>query len=103
VQPVDGKSPFGSCENCGLVYVMKEKPSQVQAVGELGGGGGWYVKAPKESDKSRETAPPVEEPQSTSSRWRCPDCGTELTSDNESDLGFLKVVHIREYHPNRPT
>jgi hypothetical protein len=36
-------------------------------------------------------------------RWRCPDCDTDIRSESESELEFLKREHIREYHPNRPT
>ena len=104
VQPVDGKSDFGYCVGCGLVYLVKLNTPRTLGAEENGTGGGWYSKAGREPDEPSGTPDSFgRTSQSGGSRWRCPDCGTVLTSEAESDLGFLKVAHIREYHPNRPT
>ena len=105
MRPLDGQSVFAYCENCGIVYALRdrlkgawdtEKPGTVKAriTGESSGtvGPGWVPVV--------EAATP---PQAPSSYWRCPDCDTEIRSDNDSDLEFVKREHIREYHPNRST
>jgi len=103
VEPVDDKGGFGSCESCGLVYLIEEKPRRAQDIEEQDSGGGWYPKIHRESDSPTDTQSTFGGKQPQVSRWTCPDCGTVLTSDTESDLAYLKAGHIREYHPNRPT
>ena len=104
VQPVGDKSGFGYCGNCGLMYFMVERPAESRDSDDLGAGGGWYSGKSKEAGSAEERTTAVSEKEGAPGvHWTCPDCGYELTSETESDLGFLKVVHIREYHPNRPT
>ena len=105
VRPLDDQSVFAYCENCGLVYALRDRlkdardtetPGRLRArvTGESSGtdgpGGVPMV----------EVSTPAQPP---SSYWRCPDCDTEIRSDNDSDLEFAKREHNREYHPNRPT
>ena len=102
---MDDQSVFAYCEKCGIVYALKDRVE-----------GGWYT---ERSEKARTgvtresmgtntrggvptvSATTPKEP--SGSYWRCPDCDTEIRSDNDSDLEFAKREHIREYHPNRST
>ena len=102
---MDGQGVLGYCENCGIVYALKEKLK-----------GTWDTETPrrfeggitsdsKEAGSQRRVSPvdtkaPVRSP---GSYWRCPDCDAEIRSDNDSDLKYAKREHIREYHPNRST
>jgi len=105
VRPLDDQSVFAYCENCRIVYALKDRVE-----------GAWYT---ERSGKARAGVtsdsvgprPPRGVPtvsattlaQPPGSYWRCPDCDTEIHSDNDSDLEFAKREHIREYHPNRST
>ena len=105
VRPLDAQSVFGYCENCGIVYALKDRlkvawDTQTHGVAEAG-----------TDSRSKGTNIPmrlstVDVPtpaQSSVSFWRCPDCDAEFRFDNDSDLEFAKREHIREYHPNRST
>ena len=103
--PFDEQSALGCCEDCGIVYALRGKLKGVPA-GEapdvLKSG------APRDSrEKDRPEVTSVADattPRPSSGvSWRCPDCDTEIRSENDSDLGFAKREHIREYHPNRST
>jgi len=104
VKPVDGRSVFGYCENCGLVYVFKDRLKGASGTETLAGleagvtGGSMGARSGR--DSLSESTTPARPP---GSHWRCPDCEVEITSDNDSDLGFAKREHIREFHPNRST
>jgi len=102
VRPVDDRSAFGYCEDCGLVYVLKDRlkerlGAEPFAALEPGIARDSTETANAEgssSDSATSARPP-------GSHWRCPDCGMEIQSDSDSDLGFARREHIREYHPNR--
>ena len=86
LRPVDGQSPFQSCDSCGLVYALGDRamdPSNLQ------------VPRVEMADRGGTADLP-------GSRWTCPDCGAELEMSSEMDLQFARREHIREYHPNRP-
>jgi len=104
VKPLDDQSVLGYCENCGIVYALKDKLKgawDTEAPERLGAGitGDEGTKRPRGAPLVDVAAPP----QTPGSYWRCPDCDTEIRSDNDSDLEFVKREHIREYHPNRST
>ena len=105
MRPIDDQSIFGYCEKCGIVYAMKarlseeqgaETPPRLEAgtVGETKG---------TDTQRGSSVAGDATGARSTGSYWRCPDCGTEIRTDNDSDLEFVRREHLREYHPNRPT
>ena len=103
--PLDDQGVLGYCENCGIVYVLKDRLKgtlETERLGRLGAG----VVGESEGSNTRREVSVIDATtpaQSQGSHWRCPDCDTELHSDNESDLEFAKREHIREYHPNRST
>jgi len=99
VRPVGDKSGFGFCENCGLVYFLTVGGGRRA---ETRGPGGTSRGMAQEGAGIAETAAFGGASERPGFHWTCPDCGAELTSEVESDLGFLRTVHIREYHPNRP-
>lgn len=105
MRPVADDSVFGYCENCGLVYALRSRLKE-----------DWSKETPRNprtgpkeepgglSSPSAATHFDAEIPaQPTGSHWRCPDCDAEMSAANDSDLGFVKREHIREYHPNRST
>jgi len=104
LRPLEGQSVFAYCENCGIVYALRDRmkgtwdtetPGKLRAqiAGESSG------KEEPGGVPMVEATTPAETP---GSYWRCPDCDTEIRSENDSDLEFAKRDHIREYHPNRP-
>ena len=105
VRPLDDQSAFGYCENCGIVYALKDRSKGVldtERLGVLGAGFTNESKGPN-SPSGVSMIDATAPPHSPGSCWRCPDCDTEIRSDNDSDLEFAKREHIREYHPNRST
>ena len=103
VRPLDDRSGFGSCDKCGVVYALGDR---VKA--------GWVTEPPGGREEGSRSEPAgIVQParayagdatavgRTPGSYWRCPDCDTEIRADNDSDLGFAKREHIREYHPNR--
>lgn len=105
MRPLGNEGVFGYCENCGIVYALKDRLN-----GTRGAGGPVILGAGVPGESTEMNRPkgvsPVEakpHPQSPGAYWKCPDCDTEIRSENESDLGFAKREHIREYHPNRST
>jgi predicted RNA-binding Zn-ribbon protein involved in translation (DUF1610 family) len=103
VSAVDGQSPFGYCDSCGIVYALKDRLN-----------GQWSKDAPRGIElgpggRLRETDRPrgatlvdtEEDSEPSNSHWKCPDCDAELNAANDADLWFAKREHIREYHPNR--
>jgi len=99
---LDDQGVFGYCENCGIVYVLKGRLEGALDIEKLGFGAG-ALSGSKGPNTLRgvSVADATTPAQSQGSYWRCPDCGTEIRSDNDSDLGFARREHIREYHPNR--
>jgi hypothetical protein len=105
VRPVDDQSLFGYCDNCGIVYALKDRlqeqrRNETPRDVELG-----FGEEPKKTDRPRratfvDTEKP---PKPFNSHWKCPDCGADVDSANDSYLEFAKREHIREYHPNRST
>jgi hypothetical protein len=100
---LNGQEHFGCCEKCGIVYALKDRLN-----------GAWDRETPGrfEAGVTSESNAPntlrevsvvdaTTRVQSQGSYWRCPDCDSEIRSDNYSDLEFAKREHIREYHPNR--
>jgi hypothetical protein len=101
---LDDQGVLGYCENCGIVYVLKDRLEGAWDKEKLRFGAG-VTSESKGPNTLRgvsvvDATPPA---QSQGSYWRCPDCDTEIRSDNDSDLGFARREHIREYHPNRST
>jgi len=101
VKPFEERSGLGYCEKCGLVYAMIIGTEDVSSFEHVG---------PRVDSSEEETEAVVSTgPETTNSRnspnfkskWRCPDCESEIISENETDLEYLKREHIREYHPNR--
>ena len=104
VKPVSDQSIFGYCENCGLVYALRDRLKVEPVTEAFAGLTAGVAGEPVETGIAE--APVPDSPasaRSAGSRWRCPDCDMEISSDNDSDLGFAKREHIREYHPNRQT
>jgi hypothetical protein len=104
VKPLDDQSVFAYCENCGIVYALNDRLKgalDIETPGRFGAGitGEKGTNRPGGVSGFDVTAPT----QSPGSYWRCPDCDTEIHSDNDSDLEFVKREHVREYHPNRST
>jgi len=103
VRPIGSQQGLGYCESCGIVYVLKDGLKEgwvTEVLGGLEAGGGSRPKGTEEPGRTPEmeaTTPA----RSAGSHWKCPDCDAEIHSDNDSDLGFAKREHIREYHPNR--
>ena len=102
---MDDKSVFGYCENCGVVYALIDRLKEARDIEGPEMPKADFATESKGQDNPRgvpmaEPAPPA---QPQGSYWRCPDCDTEIRSDNDSDLEFIKREHIREYHPNRST
>ena len=105
VRPLDDQSAFGYCESCGIVYALKDRLKgalDTDRVGRLGAGLTSESKGPN-TLSGVSTSDATTPSHSSGSHWRCPDCDTEIHSDNDSDLEFAKREHIREYHPNRST
>ena len=104
VRPIDDQSVFGYCEKCGLVYALRDRLKEALGAETVAG---LEAGTAGESTEARDTRIPVSEStppaRSSGSHWRCPDCEMDIHSDNDSDLGFAKREHIREYHPNRST
>jgi hypothetical protein len=104
VRPIGDQGGLGYCESCGIVYVLTDGLKGGRVAEALGGLGMSEPSEPKGTDRSRgasvDAAAPI---RASGSYWKCPDCGAEIRSDNDSDLGFAKREHIREYHPNRST
>ena len=102
---MDDQSVLGYCENCGIVYVLKDRLKGTWDIGPPGRLGADVAGESKGTNRpggvsAVDVAAP---PRSPGSYWKCPDCDTEIRSDNDSDLEFIKREHIREYHPNRST
>ena len=104
MKPVDGLSMFGYCENCGIVYALRDRlkePPGTEAPS------GHEARTTVESVRSGDgqarfvDSPRPDRPPGV--RWSCPDCDAEIHGDNDTDLQFAKREHIREYHPNRST
>jgi len=103
VGPLDDKSVFGCCEDCGLVYALKDRLAGAQGArvpGRLGTSADSELRGPDPREGASVGFAPTPS-RSSGSNWRCPDCDTEIHSDNDSDLEFAKREHVREYHPNR--
>ncbi len=102
---MDDQSIFAYCENCGLVYALKDRLKGARDTDRVGrfatGTSGESKKQITMGEAS--TVGTTTPAQPLGSYWRCPDCDTEIRSDNDSDLEFAKREHIREYHPNRST
>jgi predicted RNA-binding Zn-ribbon protein involved in translation (DUF1610 family) len=105
VKVLDDQSIFGYCENCGIVYALKEalkergnvEPRR-ESVAELDN------RSNDTGEGERDARVHTQEgPQAFSARWKCPDCGAEMNATSEGDLKFVIREHIREYHPNRST
>lgn len=101
---LDGKDYFGYCERCGIVYAM-DKLRERRAEEETEGLGSEPIEQSRQEDTPDVGLPGASEgnAESAAFRWRCPDCDSVLTANDQTDLGFLKREHIRELHPNRPT
>jgi len=99
VRPLDDQSVFGYCENCGIVYALKDRLTaarDTRVPGRIG------ASPDREAKGTGFTGGIATTPaRSPGSHWRCPDCDTEIRADNDSDLEFAKREHVREYHPNR--
>ena len=87
-----GEGPFGSCEKCGLVYMMDLTLAQEETASGS--------EQPSPVGPSKEQAED-EEPGAAGARWRCPDCDELLMAENEGDLKFVIREHVKEFHPNR--
>jgi uncharacterized protein with PIN domain len=99
LKDLEGQSTLCYCENCGIVYALKDRLEELEgrkAPGVL-------VEGTRETDRpTRVTDVDTDQsPRPFSSHWTCPDCGTELNSASDSDLKFVIREHVREYHPNR--
>ena len=104
VRPISDRSIFGYCENCGLVYALKDRLKVAPVTEALTGLEAGLAGEPVETRIAEaSSSDSLVSERSAGSRWICPDCGMEISSDNDSDLGFAKREHIREYHPNRQT
>jgi len=101
---MDDQSVFGYCEDCGIVYALKDRLKGSLGAGSLAGR---EVRASGESMGTMGVRASVAESptpaQPPGAHWTCPDCGMEIQSDSDFDLAFSKREHIREYHPNRST
>jgi rubredoxin len=100
---LDGQDVFGCCENCGIVYALKDRSKVAWAGARQGRFEEGANSEPEGPNTLREVSvvDPGTPVRSQGSYWRCPDCDMEIRSDNDSDLEFAKREHIREYHPNR--
>jgi len=103
VRPLDDQSGLGYCENCGVVYALRDRltedpDTRIQGIGPGTGG----ARGP-DTFRGSSVEGAGTSARSPGSYWRCPDCDTEIRSENDSDLEFAKREHIREYHPNRST
>lgn len=103
VRPLDGQSGFGYCENCGIVYALGGRLTGARDTGRQGLGSGTGGAKGRDTFSGFSVISARAPPQSPGSYWRCPDCETEIRSENDSDLEFAKREHVREYHPNRST
>jgi hypothetical protein len=104
VRPLNDQGVLGYCEKCGIVYVLKNRVEGAWDKEELGFGAGVTGESSGPNTlRGVSVAEATTPPQSRGSYWRCPDCDTEIHSDDDSDLGFARREHIREYHPNRST
>jgi hypothetical protein len=105
VRPLADPSGLGYCEECGIVYALKgggkgERVTDVPEALKVGAGGEPEGTEWRRGTSAADVTPPGP---SSGAYWRCPDCDTAIRADNDSELGFAKREHIREYHPNRPT
>ena len=102
MDPVDDQSIFGYCENCGVVYVLKDRLGGSRGTEPPQGLGARLGLEPRETDMIGRSARAEDEAQlkPSVSHWRCPDCDAEISADSDS-LEYVKREHIRDYHPNR--
>jgi predicted RNA-binding Zn-ribbon protein involved in translation (DUF1610 family) len=103
VRPTDQQSNFGFCEKCGIVYALRARATNEWGEEMPRSFEGDFGKGREEPSRSKVSASEDtgELARASAFLWRCPDCDSELRAANDTDLGFLKREHIREYHPNR--
>lgn len=103
ITPTRDVSDFGYCENCGIVYLLRDGLLERPHKGPPGAVEKALGRPYETKDKPGEieSISVAGSPPSSSYHWRCPDCDAVMEFDNEADLDFVKREHIREYHPNR--
>jgi predicted RNA-binding Zn-ribbon protein involved in translation (DUF1610 family) len=100
VKPLGEQIVFGYCENCGIVYAIRERLQERRSAEETRNPEAGFEE-PKDVDRQGRATLVGRPSQLLGSHWKCPDCDAEMTSDNDADLKFAIREHIREYHPNR--
>ena len=100
IAPLEGGRGLGACKSCGLVYYLGDANRRQE---EAAGG-----ERPETTGREGVEGPPAAapafegSPDADTHRWRCPDCEGVFEAETDSELGFAKREHLKEYHPNRP-